>query len=310
MRASSRSTNRRPPLGLEAVTLVQLTQRNLFPVNAFVYEREAAAAVGGYRAHLPVLGDWDFNLRFVTQFDVDVLPQPLARVHQRPAATAGANANSAPALHRAWDAHLRNAWLRDDLAAGRLGIGLLANLRPLLANHDTLSRRRGRAARCRGPDCRGRRGGHAGRCASGGDLAGRTRTPSLLPGAATGAPTRAARGAGWRRRRRDAGGRRPDAGRVEVVAMATTTRVVRASRGGISWSGRLTRRWRPTPRVCSSPRWRTPRRSVPPSASHPPAHVSGARSSPRPNGWRRGSLATVASNATRRRGRRAAAISG
>lgn len=126
--------------GLEAVTLVQLTQRNLFPVNAFVYEREAAAAVGGYRAHLPVLGDWDFNLRFVTQFDVDVLPQPLARVHQRPAATAGANANSAPALHRAWDARLRNAWLRDDLAAGRLGIGLLANLRPLLADHDTLSR--------------------------------------------------------------------------------------------------------------------------------------------------------------------------
>lgn len=126
--------------GLEAVTLVQLTQRNLFPVNAFVYEREAAAAVGGYRAHLPVLGDWDFNLRFVTQFDVDVLPQPLARVHQRPAATTGANANSAPALHRAWDARLRNGWLRDDLAAGRLGMGLLANLRPLLADHDTLSR--------------------------------------------------------------------------------------------------------------------------------------------------------------------------
>jgi len=38
------------------------------PPIAFLYERAAGEAVGHYRIDLPVLGDWDFNLRFAERF--------------------------------------------------------------------------------------------------------------------------------------------------------------------------------------------------------------------------------------------------
>jgi SAM-dependent methyltransferase len=125
---------------LAAVSLAQLTQRNLFPVNAFVYHRDALDTVGPYRADLPVLGDWEFNLRFLRQFDVAVVPEALANVHVRPESPAGAGANSPPAQHLAYDARIRNELLRADLEAGRLGLGLLASLRPLLVDHAEVTR--------------------------------------------------------------------------------------------------------------------------------------------------------------------------
>lgn len=125
---------------LRVVSLAQLTQRNLFPVNAFVYDRDAVAAVGPYRAELPVLGDWEFNLRFVRHFEIDVVPHRLANVHVRPTEATGATANSPSALHLAYDTWLRNELLRADLEAGRFGIGVLASLRPLLVDHDDVRR--------------------------------------------------------------------------------------------------------------------------------------------------------------------------
>lgn len=113
---------------LRAVSLAELTQRNLFPVNAFVYERQALVTVGGYRPDLPVLGDWEFNLRFVRHFEVDVIPEALANYHQRPGAASGSFANSPADLHLRYQARLRNEWLRADLDRGVPGLGWLANL--------------------------------------------------------------------------------------------------------------------------------------------------------------------------------------
>ncbi len=125
---------------LRGVSLALLTQRNQFPVNAFVYERAALAVVGGYREDLPVLGDWDFNLRFVRAFDVDVLPLALANYHVRPETATGTCANSPHALHLAYETRVRNDLLRADLDAGRVGLGLLASLRALLVDHDAMLR--------------------------------------------------------------------------------------------------------------------------------------------------------------------------
>jgi hypothetical protein len=125
---------------LSGVSLALLTQRNQFPVNAFVYERAALETVGGYREDLPVLGDWDFNLRFVRMFDVDVLPVALANYHVRPATTDGTCANSPHALHLAYETRMRNDLLRADLDAGRFGLGVLASLRGLLVDHDATLR--------------------------------------------------------------------------------------------------------------------------------------------------------------------------
>ncbi len=72
---------RRPPQALTAATL---RRRNRFPPIAFVYDREAWLAAGGYREHLRALGDWDFNVRFSSRFKIGQIPDVLAYWHHRP----------------------------------------------------------------------------------------------------------------------------------------------------------------------------------------------------------------------------------
>ena len=114
---------------LRQVELWRLLQDNLFPPIAFVFARAAWQAVGGYDAALPVLGDWDFNLRFCSRFEIAVVREHLVGYHHRVAGTQGPYANSVvagAARHAAYRAWLVNRWLRQDLAAGRVGLGVLA----------------------------------------------------------------------------------------------------------------------------------------------------------------------------------------
>lgn len=126
---------------LRQVDLWRLLQDNLFPPIAFVFARAAWQAVGGFDATLPVLGDWDFNLRFCARFEIAVVHEHLAGYHHRVAGTTGAYANTVvdgAALHRAYHTWLVNRWLRQDLAEGRVGIGMLAAIAG-----ETLALRRG-----------------------------------------------------------------------------------------------------------------------------------------------------------------------
>ncbi len=113
---------------LRSVNLFQLASVNQFSPNAFVYERRAYEAVGGYREDLPVLDDWDFNLRFMLEFDVHVIPEGLANYHIRPKVTSGAGANSQVAgesLHIYYHAAIVNHFLRKDIEDGKAGLGQL-----------------------------------------------------------------------------------------------------------------------------------------------------------------------------------------
>ena len=76
---------RREPFNqyLKTISIFQLAGRNIFTVNSFVFEREALETVGLYREDLPVLGDWDFNLRFILQYEIDVIPATLSYFHHR-----------------------------------------------------------------------------------------------------------------------------------------------------------------------------------------------------------------------------------
>jgi glycosyltransferase involved in cell wall biosynthesis len=113
---------------LRQATLARLAIQNCWCIHAFIYERSAFDAVGGYSATLPVLEDWEFNLRFLLQHDVLVLQQPLANYHHRPTVKQGAEANSQYGeldLHLFYDGKVRNDALRADLASGRSGLGAL-----------------------------------------------------------------------------------------------------------------------------------------------------------------------------------------
>jgi glycosyltransferase involved in cell wall biosynthesis len=140
---------------LREVELWRLLQQNLFPPISFVFARAALAEVGGFDPTLPVLGDWDFNLRFCARFEIAVVPEHLAGYHHRPPGAAGYYGNTVVdgvARHRQYRAWLINRWLREDLAAGRIGRGVLAAVADdlhALRRHAMLPHRVLRAARTR-----------------------------------------------------------------------------------------------------------------------------------------------------------------
>ncbi len=106
------------------VDLDRLAQSNSFIPNAFIFEREAAVEIGLFDAELPVLGDWDFNLRFCMRYDIAVIQELLSFYHQRPSAQ-GADGNSVIAMigtHQQYRELLKNRWLRKDLSSWGLGL--------------------------------------------------------------------------------------------------------------------------------------------------------------------------------------------
>jgi glycosyltransferase involved in cell wall biosynthesis len=113
---------------LTSATLARLAIQNCWCIHAFLYQRSAFDRVGGYSPHLPVLEDWEFNLRFLLQHDIAVLPQVLTRYHLRPSIKSGQQANSQHGeldLHKFYEAKIRNEALRADISSGRPGLGQL-----------------------------------------------------------------------------------------------------------------------------------------------------------------------------------------
>ncbi|MEJ3718846.1 glycosyltransferase [Paenibacillus polymyxa] len=68
---------------LKRVSLLKIAKGNLFTTNSFVYRREALNSVGKYREDLPVLGDWEFNIRFIIKCNIGVITEPLSHYHKR-----------------------------------------------------------------------------------------------------------------------------------------------------------------------------------------------------------------------------------
>lgn len=89
-----------------------LRRHNRFPPIAFLYERAAGETLGQYRTDLPVLGDWDFNLRFAERFGIGVIDEPLAYWHHRPkfGVSPRLYANSSYWLHLADQMRLQREW--------------------------------------------------------------------------------------------------------------------------------------------------------------------------------------------------------
>jgi len=80
---------------LTEITHARLLEGNCYPPIAFLYRRTALETLGGYREDLPVLGDWEFNLRFAKTFSVQLCVNTLARWHVRPQRENWPNSNQA-----------------------------------------------------------------------------------------------------------------------------------------------------------------------------------------------------------------------
>lgn len=115
---------------LQSIYLFEMARLNRFPPISFLFRRSVLKDIGHFDESLPVLGDWDFHLRFLIVHDIGLIPRPLAYYHHREG-TNGVYGNSVydgVSKHIRYDAILRNRMLRSDLKAGRFGLGSLVNL--------------------------------------------------------------------------------------------------------------------------------------------------------------------------------------
>ena len=136
----------RMPYGpdLKDVSLFRQLENNELTPIGFLFRRDAYESLGQYDESLPVTGDWEFGIRFLRRFDVEYLAHEprLAHYHHRPAVLEGPLGNSVFASRAAHDHFLnktRNRMLREDLDAGRFGLGsLMALQHQILANRDLL----------------------------------------------------------------------------------------------------------------------------------------------------------------------------
>ncbi len=114
---------------LKSVYLMEILMVNSFPPISFLYKRSVYDELGGYNEALPVLGDWDFNIRFLQKADIGVIQELLALYHHRdtitdPTDIYGNTVNAGIGRHIRYDAILRNHYFRTDPN----GLGVLMNL--------------------------------------------------------------------------------------------------------------------------------------------------------------------------------------
>ena len=106
----------------ERLTFDGMIGNNTFPPIAALFRRSLLDAVGWFDASLPVLGDWEFNLRAVGAGPFVFVPQRLANYHTRTADSDVASGNSITVgqeLHRTMKLQLQSRW---DAEPGRDGL--------------------------------------------------------------------------------------------------------------------------------------------------------------------------------------------
>jgi len=113
------------------ISLFRMAGGNTFTNNSFLFRRSVYDAVGGFNEALPVLGDWDFNIRVLSRWEIGLIPKQLANYHHRinlQQTSYGNTVIGGAKSHFDLDAVVRNQLLRRDLADDNRYLGLVMNL--------------------------------------------------------------------------------------------------------------------------------------------------------------------------------------
>ncbi len=114
------------PFDAHVLELGAMLARNRYPPISLLLRRAAVAAAGPFNEAMPILGDWDYNLRVLLLGDIGVLPEQLAFYHQRPASEAPTRyANTDADRHAVGTALYRNSRLRALGAADPAALSLI-----------------------------------------------------------------------------------------------------------------------------------------------------------------------------------------
>lgn len=103
---------------LKKLRLYHLARCNRFTTNSFVYRRSILNHTGLYCDKLPVLGDWEFNIRFCRIGTIYVIPETLAYYHKRLQETRQNYGNTTVDLHLKYDSIVRKKYWSGSLRQG------------------------------------------------------------------------------------------------------------------------------------------------------------------------------------------------
>lgn len=112
---------------IDGIHLADLYQKNRFPPISLVYRRPGFEAVSGYDSELPILEDWDFNIRLMQIGDFSFIARCLSNYHIR-VGSDGMQAQTITASdgrHDLYSAVVRNKFVRqvgDIRMAAALGV--------------------------------------------------------------------------------------------------------------------------------------------------------------------------------------------
>lgn len=117
-----------------SVPLWELAIENFIPNNSFIFERSVLDTIGNFNEDLAVGGDWEFNLRFVEQYDIQVIPKELAFFHHRLSekGSLGNTMVNKLDLHGWFNGKIGNDLFRRDIQRGTIGVGMLMNLAKII----------------------------------------------------------------------------------------------------------------------------------------------------------------------------------
>lgn len=113
---------------LKVISLYQQCIDNQLTTVGFLYSRESYNAIDGYDESLNVLEDYEFGIRFLMKYDVDLIDPgyALANYHRR-VVPRGENPDNSFVYddHRYNFYKIANRMLRQELSEGRLGVGYI-----------------------------------------------------------------------------------------------------------------------------------------------------------------------------------------
>ncbi|NBD38188.1 MAG: glycosyltransferase [Verrucomicrobia bacterium] len=122
-----REESRRPYIPLEEISLFRLGYENPFPPIAFCYRRRVWEELGGYDPRWDLVGDMEFNFRFLLRHEIGVIAEPLALYRIRKDRKDDREANSVAAKrdqHKRLSIEFKNRLLRGEGSASSAGLGL------------------------------------------------------------------------------------------------------------------------------------------------------------------------------------------
>ncbi|WP_338571537.1 glycosyltransferase [Erwinia billingiae] len=123
------------------IDLYRLLGENTFAPISFMFRTKLFEEIGVFNKNLPVLGDWDFNIRALFTADIGVLPKKLAFYHHRVQSENNAYSNSVTQginKHLRFNTLYRNSLLRKATKEAPWMLGFLIN--EAKSNHELNNR--------------------------------------------------------------------------------------------------------------------------------------------------------------------------